>query len=93
MHLLSSITESFVSKAREGIKEKNTGKPVLNSSKYWEEGKIYNLANALDASATISSLLGKKREALEFYERIKTDYSKSPESNLIDIQIGKNSVD
>ena len=75
MHLLSSITESFVSKAREGIKEKNTGKPVLNSSKYWEEGKIYNLANALDASATISSLLGKKREALvissESYQKSK----------------------
>ena len=43
-------------------------------------------------AGNISNLLGNKSDALKFYERIKKDYSKSPESNLIDIQIGKNSI-
>ena len=43
-------------------------------------------------AGNISNLLGKKSDALKFYERIKKDFSKSPESNLIDIQIGKNSI-
>ena len=43
-------------------------------------------------AGNISYLLGKKPDALKFYERIKKDYSKSPESNLIDIQIGKSSI-
>lgn len=37
-----------------------------------------------------ASLLGKKLEALKYYNRIKNDYPKSSQSNLIDIQIGKN---
>lgn len=37
-----------------------------------------------------ASLLGKKSEALKYYNRIKNDYPKSSQSNLIDIQIGKN---
>ena len=43
-------------------------------------------------AGNIASLLGNKSEALKFYTKIKEDYSKSPESNLIDIQIGKNST-
>ena len=43
-------------------------------------------------AGNIASLLGNKSEALKFYTKIKEDYSKSPESNLIDIQIGKNSI-
>ena len=43
-------------------------------------------------AGNIASLLGNKSEALKFYTKIKQDYSKSPESNLIDIQIGKNSI-
>ena len=43
-------------------------------------------------AGNIASLLGNKSEALKFYSKIKEDYSKSPESNLIDIQIGKNSI-
>ena len=37
-----------------------------------------------------ATLLGKKSEALKYYNRIKNDYPKSSQSNLIDIQIGKN---
>jgi|TARA_B110000467_G_C18334842_1_gene496597 tetratricopeptide (TPR) repeat protein len=37
-----------------------------------------------------ATLLGKKSEALKHYNRIKNDYPKSSQSNLIDIQIGKN---
>ncbi len=43
-------------------------------------------------AGNIASLLGNKSEALKFYNKIKEDYPKSPESNLIDIQIGKNSI-
>ena len=37
-----------------------------------------------------ATLLGKKSEALKYYNRIKNDYPKSSQSNLIDIQIGNN---
>ena len=37
-----------------------------------------------------ATLLGKKSEALKYYNRIKNNYPKSSQSNLIDIQIGKN---
>ena len=43
-------------------------------------------------AANMASFLGKKSDALKFYTIIKEDFSKSPESNLIDIQIGKNST-
>ena len=61
---------------------------AINSSK-----NQFTTPKFLLKAGNISSLLGKKGEALKFYERIKKDYSKSPESNLIDIQIGKNSID
>ena len=42
-------------------------------------------------AGNIATLLGKKSEALNYYQNIKDDFPKSPESMLIDIQIGKNS--
>ena len=42
-------------------------------------------------AGNIATLLGKKSEALNYYQKIKEDFPKSLESNLIDIQIGKNS--
>ncbi len=63
-------------------------KSAINSSK-----NQFTTPKFLLKAGNISYMLGKKREALEFYEIIKKDYSKSPESNLIDIQIGKNSID
>ena len=42
-------------------------------------------------AGNIATLLGKKSEALNYYQKIKDDFPKSPESMLIDIQIGKNS--
>jgi len=43
-------------------------------------------------AGNIASSLGKKSIALDYYKRIKEDYSKSSESFLIDIQIEKNSL-
>ena len=43
-------------------------------------------------AGNIATLLGKKSEALNYYKKIKEDFPKSPESILIDIQIGKNSL-
>jgi len=43
-------------------------------------------------AGNIASSLGKKSIALNYYKRIKEDYSKSSESFLIDIQIEKNSL-
>ena len=43
-------------------------------------------------AGNIASSLGKKSTALDYYKRIKEDYSKSSESFLIDIQIEKNSL-
>ena len=59
MHLLSSITESFVMKRRESTKK--IPKTGSNSSKYWEEGKftIYNVGCLCDDFKFV-----RKREAL-----------------------------
>ena len=43
-------------------------------------------------AANVASYLNNKNKASDYYSRIKKDYPKSSESNLIDVQIEKNSV-
>ena len=43
-------------------------------------------------AANVASYLNNKNKASDYYSIIKKDYPKSSESNLIDIQIEKNSV-
>jgi tetratricopeptide (TPR) repeat protein len=52
----------------------------------------YTSPKFLLKAGNIASILGEKSAALKFYKKIKEDFPKSSESNLIDIQIAKNSV-
>tara|TARA_B100000575_G_C23089078_1_gene627787 strand:- start:523 stop:1281 length:759 start_codon:yes stop_codon:yes gene_type:complete len=83
---LGAIGDSFA--------ELNQLNDALDSyiSAYNSSDNSFSAPKFLLKAGNIASLLGKKSEALKFYTKIKEDYSKSPESNLIDIQIGKNSI-
>jgi len=83
---LGAIGDSFA--------ELNQLNDALDSyiSAYNSSDNSFSAPKFLLKAGNIASLLGNKSEALKFYSKIKEDYSKSPESNLIDIQIGKNSI-
>ena len=83
---LGAIGDSFA--------ELNQLNDALDSyiSAYNSSDNSFSAPKFLLKAGNIASLLGNKSEALKFYTKIKEDYSKSPESNLIDIQIGKNSI-
>ena len=83
---LGAIGDSFA--------ELNQLNDALDSyiSAYNSSNNSFSAPKFLLKAGNIASLLGNKSEALKFYTKIKQDYSKSPESNLIDIQIGKNSI-
>ena len=83
---LGAIGDSFA--------ELNQLNDALDSyiSAYILSDNSFSAPKFLLKAGNIASLLGNKSEALKFYTKIKEDYSKSPESNLIDIQIGKNST-
>mgnify|MGYP001453824990 CR=1 FL=1 len=83
---LGAIGDSFA--------ELNQLNDALDSyiSAYNSSDNSFSAPKFLLKAGNIASLLGNKSEALKFYTKIKQDYSKSPESNLIDIQIGKNSI-
>ena len=83
---LGAIGDSFA--------ELNQLNDALDSyiSAYNSSDNSFSAPKFLLKAGNIASLLGNNSEALKFYTKIKEDYSKSPESNLIDIQIGKNSI-
>tara|TARA_B100001093_G_scaffold112955_1_gene105261 strand:- start:2587 stop:3345 length:759 start_codon:yes stop_codon:yes gene_type:complete len=83
---LGAIGDSFA--------ELNQLNDALDSyiSAYNSSDNSFSAPKFLLKAGNIASLLGNKSEALKFYNKIKEDYPKSPESNLIDIQIGKNSI-
>jgi tetratricopeptide (TPR) repeat protein len=52
----------------------------------------YTSPKFLLKAGNIASLIGRKSDALKYYNRIKDLFPKSPEANLIEVQIGKNST-